>query len=271
MSHPAVPVLHRSTPQHPAYPVTGPSAQGSAFPGLDPHRAAAAPTSDQVVVVVLADMADRSTLWGWSRLVLQRWPLRRVPGLCFAKVLGSGHGGGFSLRPSRTRQGLFLVFDGEAAALQFADSSKEMAGYRLHSTELLVALLRPFASKGSWSGTHLQPSADVPTQGPVAALTRAAIRPRRVWQFWRMQPAAEKALANASGCLLAAGVGEAPLLRQATFTVWQDAAAMDAYARSGAHGQAIRAAYGGDYFSESMFVRFAPLRIQGRWQGVQHD
>ena len=61
--------------------------------------------------------------------------------------------------------------------------------------------------------------------------------------------------------------GEAPLLRQATFSLWDDAQAMDAYARSGAHQQAIQGAHREGWFSESMFVRFAPLSIEGTWHG----
>ncbi len=223
-----------------------------------------------VVVMLLADIAPGNTLWGWSRLVLQKLPLRQVPGLRFAKVLGSGHNGGFGLRPSRSRQGLFLAFDDEAFARQFIDSSPVLAGYRARSAELLVALLRACSSKGSWSGQQISPTASAPTDGPVAVLTRASIRPQRARAFWRIQPGTERALAGVPGCLLAAGVGEAPLLRQATFTVWQSAAAMDAYARSGAHGDAIRTAYQGNFFSETMFLRFAPLLIQGRWLGVDH-
>ena len=67
---------------------------------------------------------------------------------------------------------------------------------------------------------------------------------------------------------MAVGLGEAPVLRQATFSLWQSQADMDRYARSGAHLQAIRAAYEGRYFSESMFVRFVPLLMRGRWKGV---
>ena len=66
------------------------------------------------------------------------------------------------------------------------------------------------------------------------------------------------------------GLGEAPLLRQATFSVWENQAAMDAYARSGAHHQAIRASLQGNWFSESMFVRFVPLRITGIWKGRRY-
>jgi spheroidene monooxygenase len=99
-------------------------------------------------------------------------------------------------------------------------------------------------------------------------LTRASIHPLRALAFWRKAPPAEASLAQAPGCLLAAGLGEAPVLRQATFSIWDSVAAMDAYARSGAHLAAIQAAHREGYFSESMFVRFVPLAMQGRWKGV---
>ncbi len=248
---------------------TDTAADLAARPG-SPITAAPPVQAGEVVVVVLVDFAPQALWWGWSRLVLQRWPLRRVPGLRFAKVLGSGHDGGFGLRPSRTRQGLFLAFDGEVLARDFIAQSPVMAGYRAHARELCVALLQACSSKGSWSGTRLNVSAEAPTEGPIAALTRASIRPSRARRFWRIQPGTERALAQSSGCLLAVGLGEAPVLRQATFSLWENAAAMDAYARSGAHGDAIRAAYSGGFFSETMFVRFRPLSLQGSWQGVRH-
>jgi hypothetical protein len=116
----------------------------------------------------------------------------------------------------------------------------------------------------------MQTTVQPPVDGPVAALTRASIRPRHALKFWRLSPPAEAALARAEGCLLAVGLGEAPVLRQCTFSLWTGVEAMDRYARSGAHQQAIRAAYGGGYFSESMFVRFVPLQVRGSWQGRHH-
>jgi spheroidene monooxygenase len=46
---------------------------------------------------------------------------------------------------------------------------------------------------------------------------------------------------------------------------------MDAYARSGAHLEAIRAAARHRFFTESLFMRFVPLQVQGTWQGRSHD
>jgi spheroidene monooxygenase len=101
----------------------------------------------------------------------------------------------------------------------------------------------------------------------VAALTRGSIRPLRAASFWRMAPAAQRAVEGADGCRLGVGLGEAPLLRQATFSIWDSVAAMEAYARHGAHLDAIKAAREVGHFSESMFVRFIPAGLQGHWRG----
>jgi len=95
-----------------------------------------------VAVLLLVEYPPWARPWGWMRLVLQRWPLRREPGLRFAKVLGSGHEGGFGLRPSCSRQGLFLAFDDESAARRFIDCSPVAAAYRSHARECCLALLR---------------------------------------------------------------------------------------------------------------------------------
>jgi spheroidene monooxygenase len=224
---------------------------------------------DDVAVLLLACMAPGARLWGWSRIVLGAWPLRGVPGLRFAKALGSGHGGGFGLRPSLSRQGLFAVFDAQAAADAFV-ASAVIESYRAHAEELCLLKLRAISCRGRWGGQTIGVQAAAAAGGAVASLTRASIRPHKARRFWAHSPSAEEALRRADGCLLAVGLGEAPLLRQATFSLWRDQAAMDVYARGGAHGQAIRGALREGWFSESMFVRFAPLSISGRWQGVQH-
>jgi quinol monooxygenase YgiN len=253
-------VLQRSAPPDATAPrdCTG----GSAPPQVQRQ-------SDDVIVLLLAELARGSVLWGWSRIVLRSWPLRQVPGLRFAKALGSGQRGGFGLKPSLSRQGLFAVFDGPAAADAFLGSAV-VAAYRAHAAELCVLKLRATSCRGSWGGQAVGVSARADAGLPVASLTRASIRPLQALSFWRRSPPAEAALERAEGCLLAMGLGEAPLLRQATFSVWESQAAMDAYARSGAHQQAIRAAMQGGWFSESMFVRFVPLQISGRWKGRSH-
>ncbi len=245
-----------------ALPPERPRASGGARPGARP----AVPAGD-VAVLLLADVKPSALPWGWSRFVLGTWPLRKVPGVGFARQLGSGHEGGFGLKPSGTRQGLFLLFDGEAAARRFVAQSPLVASYRRHARETALLVLQAFSCRGSWAGRSVRPSLPAPAGGPVAALTRASIRPSKSLRFWRHAPPSQVALEQAAGCRLAVGLGEAPLVRQATFSVWDSVQAMDAYARSGAHLEAIRASTAGHFFSESMFVRFVVLHAEGQWKG----
>jgi hypothetical protein len=263
--------LHRSLPSAVAGPAVrdpaaaeGRAAGGTAAPG---RAEPLGPSGGGTVVVVLSDIHAASRLWGYGRFVFGRSALRRQPGVRFAKILGSGFDGGFGLKPSASRQGLLCLFEDASQASDFLHASPLVQAYRDHAREYLEVRLRPFSCRGSWDGVHFEPGVAPPTHGPIAGLTRASIRPSLARQFWSKAPPAERSLADAQGCLLAAGLGEAPLLRQATFTVWDSLGSMDGYARTGAHMDAIRASREGNFFSESMFVRFVPEGLRGTWKG----
>jgi len=232
-------------------------------------------------VLVLTRLRSGSVPWAVWRLARGPRGLGPVPGMRFARVLGSGRDAGFGLVPGLDVQGVFGAFETLEAAEAWADRGRALQDYADRARDHLRLTLCVNSSRGSWGGaTMASPStamADLAATGRpgtasssavVAALTRASIRPARVAAFWRHSPPAERALARARGCRLAVGLGEAPLLRQATFSLWDDLDAMQAYARGGAHGQAIRSAWKSGYFSESMFVRFALLRMRGHWPGV---
>jgi hypothetical protein len=219
-----------------------------------------------ITVILLVDLKPESKLWGFLRFPLGRFPLRNVAGLKFSKILGSGKNGGFGLKPSATHQGLFCVFDTEDRADEFLKSDI-VKGYRDRAREFFTAKLAAYSAKGSWSGSTISAEAQEPQSGPIAALTRASIKPFKAAQFWKRSPPAEESLANAKGCLLAVGLGEAPIFRQATFSIWESLEAMNAYARTGAHLEAIKASLSGEHFSESMFVRFKPIAPRGVWKG----
>ena len=228
------------------------------------------PTStnnDQVVVLLLADIKHAARLWGWSRIVKGPQSLQGTPGLLFSKVLGSGYEGGFGLRPSPSRQGVFGLFESMQTAQAFIDQSSVIEAYQERSNELCWVILKTWSCRGSWDGQSLNVCAAQPIKGPVAALTRASIKLAKAPAFWRHAPPSQTALADAKGCQLAVGLGEAPFVRQATFTIWDSVTDMNAYARSGSHLEAIQAAAENDYFSESMFARFVPMQVQGQWQG----
>jgi hypothetical protein len=221
-----------------------------------------------IALLLLARL--RSGAWGLSRLMRGERALGKAPGLRFARVLGSGREGGFGLAPGLDHQGLMCFFDDEDSARTFAQEATVMRAYRDHAHESLLALLRATSCRGTWSGASLAVTAAAQADMPMAALTRASIRLRHAAAFWQHAPATHDGIARADGCRLAVGLGEAPLLRQATFSLWDNSAAMDAYARSGAHLAAIKGAYEQGWFSESMFVRFAPISIEGEWHGKRY-
>jgi hypothetical protein len=227
-------------------------------------------TSNAVAVLLLVDIASQARLWGYARFVMGRFALRRIAGLQFFKVLGSGYEGGFGLHASSSRQGLFALFDSPENAENFLNRSSLCEAYRQHAREFFSVKLKAYSCRGAWAGQALPLAASQAPEGTVAVLTRASIRPTKALSFWKKAPPAERSLEASQGCLLAAGLGEAPIFRQATFSLWTSVAAMEAYARQGAHLEAIKAAHEGGYFSESMFVRFVPEEATGVYKGVRY-
>ncbi len=226
-----------------------------------------------VVVVLLVDLLRAHQGWGWMRLVQGSAAFKDTPGMLFSKVMGSGHAGGFSLRPSATHQGLVCVFQHAKQADAFLQS-KTVCAYQERARSWYASVLAVTSSRGQWDGKTWQSTTEQSlgdyvhqssSSTTIAALTRASIRPAKAVTFWRYAPAAQTDLQNAPGCQVAMGLGEAPLVRQCTFSLWQDTQSMVNYAHSGAHQQAIAAAYKNDFFSESMFVRMRVLRSEGEW------
>jgi spheroidene monooxygenase len=229
----------------------------------------------------MVDFSKQGQLWGWLRMVQGTAALQGVEGLLFTKVMGSGHEGGFVLRPSPSHHGLICVFDSVSSVKAFLQGQL-IASYRSNARELVWGMYAVTSAKGLWDGmawgitdedclegAYVRSSDD--PSSTVAVLTRASIKPAKAVAFWRFAPATQKDLPAAVGCMLAMGMGEAPLLRQCTFSVWRNPGDVDNYARHGAHQKAIEASYRRDFFSESMFVRMRPLEIHGCWKGHPVD
>ena len=210
--------------------------------------------------------------WGLAQMGTSPPHLLRVAGLRFFKLMGSGASNGFGFWPNLQRYGLVAVWDDAAAAETFFAQHPLWATYEARSIETWAVQLAPLKSHGLWDGKKPfeYASDSAPTDdAPVAVLTRASIRLRKTPRFWRFVEPTSAALAQAAGVRAAIGLGELPVVRQATFSVWESARAMQEYAyRDARHREAIVLTRRENWYAEEMFARFRVLGSAGTLDGL---
>lgn len=213
------------------------------------------------------------------RLAVEPRRLRRIPGVRFAKLLGTGSGDSFGPGDADlTRWAAVVVTDGDDIPLPAFDAIADAAAW--------VDLV-PVSSRGTWSGQ--QPFGAGPwararsaarvgrgagtveggdgsrvPEDLVLALTRARLRPAKAASFWRAVPAVAAELHAAPGLLARFGVGEAPIGWQGTVSVWRSAADLTAFAyRQPEHRAVIARTPGDRWYAEELFARFTVRGIGG--------
>ena len=204
-----------------------------------------------------------------ARVARDRSAVRRTPGVRFAKLLGTGHGRTFAARDADLgRWGLLATWTDTASARAF-EHGPVVRRWAAAADEQLRVDLRPVSSRGSWSGREPF-GRPVPRRddGPVAAVTRARLRPLRAATFWRAVPDVAADLHDRPGLRLALPVGEAPLGLQGTFSLWDGAAALRDFAAQGApHLDAVRRTAEVGWYAEELFARFSVLDARGTVDG----
>ena len=212
--------------------------------------------------------------WALAQMATAPRHLQRVPGLRFFQLLGSGAANGFGFWPNLQRYGFIATWARAEDAAAFFAADPIWAAYLQRSHETWTAELAPLQAHGAWNGGNpfAEQLADLAARGgvgPVAVLTRASIRLRRAPRFWRFVEPTSRALAGTEGLRLAIGLGELPLVRQATFSVWDSAQAMQQYAyRDVRHREVIQLTRREGWYSEELFARFQVLKSTGTVDGV---
>ena len=220
-------------------------------------------SASEVTVIYFWKIKSSNIGFALLHMALDRGSLRRIKGVQFAKMLGTGKGETFTPRDADANQwGALIVID--RANLQALDNSKLIKRWRAHSLSEVRYLLDPISSHGLWAKKNPFAYSSVQTDGEVVAITRARIKWFQNFRFWRAVPPVTASLHSSPGLITTIGIGEAPIGLQGTFSRWKTGADLRNFAYKGAaHQGAIAATERYNWYAEELFARFAVRDIRG--------
>ena len=196
-------------------------------------------------------------------MAINKIQLKRLPGISFVKMLGTGKGESFTPKDADpTRWGILVtVSENQISNL---DKSFVIRSWQKICKKEYRVILKPISSHGFWSRKQPFSVENFDWSAKIAAVTRARIVWRKNVIFWRAVPPVTESLHQSPGLLNAIGIGEAPIGLQGTFSVWKDAASLRDFAYKGkAHSEAIKATSAQQWYSEELFARFAVIEERG--------
>lgn len=206
-------------------------------------------------------------VWAFVMMGLARGPMSRTTDIGFWKLCGSGTGEGFTPKPNFGVYAILATWPDEETAMRETGRGV-FARYTAKAVEDWTVFMQPTSTRGAWSGATPFVAQDTANAGPIAALTRASIKPGIMRHFWGRVPNISAVIGKDPSVLFKAGIGEQPLLHQVTFSIWPDATAMNNFARTGPHAEAIKAVRTDGWFSEELYARFSLVSDRGTWGGV---
>lgn len=193
--------------------------------------------------------------FAFLQMAIGRRTARRIPGVTFTKLMGTGTGKTFTPSDADLAQWAILFVGSNIDAIE---NSLLITQWKKRSQKVDRYDLNPVSSHGQWSKKEpFEISKDARTGGPVVAITRARLKWSQSLRFWRSIPPVVEDLLRAPGLRFSIGIGEAPLGLQGTFSLWESEAALRDFAYKNApHRVAIENTEKFNWYSEELFARF---------------
>lgn len=211
-----------------------------------------------VVTLAVYQFTDHK-YWAFKQMREGLAYLKGCEGLEFYKLLGTGAGNGFSIWPNFGQYACLFVWENRHFAEKYFLQNPYQQTYEQKSGERKIYWLRPVFGHGYWDGVSpfSYISEENPSQGKIAVLTRASIRWQKLLDFWQHVPGVSAGMTNQPGLQLAMGVGEWPLIQQATFSIWENLEAMKTFAyKQFSHHDVVKKTRERNWYKEELFARF---------------
>ncbi len=211
--------------------------------------------------------------WGFKQMGLLPEQLQTIEGITFAKMLGSGAGRGFSIFPNFGVYGLLISWENEVYANSFFQAHPIFLQQKERAKEYLTLFLHPTKSHGTWDEVEpFKTTHPFDKKQAVAVITRATIYTKHLLGFWRFVPQVSRSVHDKKGRIFSIGIGELPLIQQATFSIWENSELMMDYAyKSKFHKEVIQKTRELGWYKEELFARFIPYKKEGKWGDLNLD
>ncbi|MBK7523038.1 MAG: hypothetical protein IPI53_02360 [Saprospiraceae bacterium] len=183
-------------------------------------------------------------------------------GYLFFKLMGSGGGLGFDIKPDFARYSYLSIWDSEQDFVQCLRTNRVFELYHFLAKEIEVYHLQPKQVHGTWGGKQPFTVLDTENDGnQLAVITRATIKWKNILTFHKHVPEVSRLVSEAPGHILSVGIGEWPFRFQATFSIWKTMKDMENYAyKNVAHVNMITKTRSIGWYKEEMFARFIVLK-----------
>jgi heme-degrading monooxygenase HmoA len=177
-------------------------------------------------------------------------------GLKFIKLLGTGSKDGFSIIPDFSSYVIITSWKNDDFRKKFIDENELFHEITKKSSKRIEIKIDPYNYIGSWDGIIPFKNKSSYKEGKIFVLTRARVKLNKLINFLISTSSAAKSINSKEGAEYYKGIGELPIIEQATISIWESEQSMKDYAYSDKrHLKIINKARKNKWYSEELFVR----------------
>ncbi|MBL29655.1 MAG: spheroidene monooxygenase [Flavobacteriaceae bacterium] len=198
--------------------------------------------------------------WPLKQMAYAKKNFKQENGLEFVRVMGTGGGSGFSLKPDFSTYAILCVWKNRNSSNIFFKNHFMFNEYLKKSISTRHIELKAIKSHGLWDGLEPFKNQEIiekKSTYPIAVITRATLNWKMLIQFWKSVPKISKAIKNARGVSFFKGIGELPFIQQATISIWKNNDYINNFAYKNIdHTSVIKKTRKNKWYKEDLFSRF---------------